>query len=95
MPDDWQVRIHRILQGYDSILCAGTSYGKSLVFEGLALLGGKGKLSDGTGGKPGVFIICSLCVAHETACPVFDLSNAKQECKCKKLRETDFEEDKE
>jgi len=44
-PDDWQVHlIHRILQGYDSIFCAGTGYGKSLIFEGLAVLGGKGKL---------------------------------------------------
>jgi ATP-dependent helicase YprA (DUF1998 family) len=45
VPDDWQVHlIHRILQGYDSIFCAGTGYGKSLIFEGLAVLGGKGKL---------------------------------------------------
>jgi hypothetical protein len=45
IPDDWQVHlIHRILQGYDSIFCAGTGYGKSLIFEGLAVLGGKGKL---------------------------------------------------
>lgn len=44
-PDDWQVHlIHRILQGFDSIFCAGTGYGKSLIFEGLATLGGKGKL---------------------------------------------------
>ena len=28
-PDDWQVHlIRRILQGYDSIFCAGTGYGK-------------------------------------------------------------------
>jgi len=45
VPDDWQVNlIHRILQGYDSIFCAGTGYGKSLGFEGLAVLDGKGKL---------------------------------------------------
>jgi len=44
-PDDWQVHlIQRIFQGYDSIFCAGTGYGKSLVFEGLAILGGAGKL---------------------------------------------------
>ncbi|KAK0466075.1 P-loop containing nucleoside triphosphate hydrolase protein, partial [Desarmillaria tabescens] len=44
-PDDWQAHlIHRILQGYDSIFCAGTGYGKSLIFEGLAALRGKGKL---------------------------------------------------
>jgi len=31
-PDDWQVHlIRRILQGYDSIFCAGTGYGKSLM----------------------------------------------------------------
>jgi ATP-dependent helicase YprA (DUF1998 family) len=44
-PDDWQVHlIRRILQGYDSIFCAGTGYGKSLIFEGLAVLGGVKKL---------------------------------------------------
>ena len=44
-PDDWQVHlIRRILQGYDSIFCAGTGYGKSLVFEALSVLGGPGKL---------------------------------------------------
>ena len=44
-PDDWQVHlIHRILQSFNSIFCAGTGYGKSLVFESLATLGGKGKL---------------------------------------------------
>jgi len=43
--DDWQVHlIRRILQGYDSIFCAGTGYGKSLVFEAPAVLGGAGKL---------------------------------------------------
>jgi len=35
-PDDWQVHlIHWIFQGFDSIFCAGTGYGKSLVFEGV------------------------------------------------------------
>ena len=44
-PDNWQVHlIQWILQGYDSIFCAGTGYGKSLVFEGLAVLGGNRKL---------------------------------------------------
>jgi len=44
-PDDWQVHlIRRILQGYDSVFCAGTGYGKSLVFEALAVLGGPRKL---------------------------------------------------
>jgi hypothetical protein len=32
-----------ILQGY-TIFCAGTGYGNSLIFEGLAVLGGKEKL---------------------------------------------------
>lgn len=45
IPDDWQLHlIRRILQGYDSIFCAGTGYGKSLIFEALAVLGGPGKL---------------------------------------------------
>jgi len=36
---DWQAQmIHRIRQGYDSILIAGTGYGKSLIFQGLAAL---------------------------------------------------------
>ena len=44
-PDDCQVHlIRRILQGYDSIFCAGTGYGKSLIFEGLAVLAGTKKL---------------------------------------------------
>ena len=35
--DEWQAHmIHRIYQGYDSILIAGTGYGKSLIFQGLA-----------------------------------------------------------
>jgi superfamily II RNA helicase len=45
MPDDWQVHlISRIRQGYDSVFLAGTGYGKSLVFEGLAVLGGQSKM---------------------------------------------------
>jgi len=45
IPDDWQVHlIRRILQGYDSIFCAGTGYGKSLVFEALSVLARPGKL---------------------------------------------------
>ena len=44
-PDAWQLHLVRtILQGYDSIFCAGTGYGKSLIFEALAVLGGPGKL---------------------------------------------------
>ena len=43
--DDWQVHlIQPILQGYNSILCAGMGYGKSIIFKGLAYLGSKGKL---------------------------------------------------
>ncbi|PPR04750.1 hypothetical protein CVT24_006896 [Panaeolus cyanescens] len=37
--DDWQVHlIHKIRMGYDSILLAGTGYGKSLIFQGLAVM---------------------------------------------------------
>jgi len=44
-PEEWQTYlISQIRQGYDSIFCAGTGYGKSLIFEGLAALGGKGKV---------------------------------------------------
>jgi superfamily II DNA helicase RecQ len=44
-PDKWQLHlILRICQGYNSIFCVGTGYGKSLVFEGLAVLGGKGRV---------------------------------------------------
>ena len=44
-PDDWQVHlIRRILQGYDLIFCAGTGYGKSLIFEALAILAGPKKV---------------------------------------------------
>ncbi|KAJ3543662.1 hypothetical protein NMY22_g3064 [Coprinellus aureogranulatus] len=44
-PDDWQAHtIRRILQGYDSVVVAGTGYGKSLIFEGLAVLGGYRKV---------------------------------------------------
>jgi ATP-dependent helicase YprA (DUF1998 family) len=44
-PDEWQLHlISRIRQGYDSVFCAGTGYGKSLIFEGLAALGGKGRV---------------------------------------------------
>ncbi|KAH6912970.1 P-loop containing nucleoside triphosphate hydrolase protein [Coprinopsis sp. MPI-PUGE-AT-0042] len=59
-PDDWQAHlIRRVLQGYDSILCAGTGYGKSLVFEGLAKLGGRKKV---------VVVICPLkALEHDQA----------------------------
>ena len=44
-PDNWQVHVIRCIpQGYDSVLCAGTGCGKSLIFEGLAILEGSGKL---------------------------------------------------
>jgi superfamily II DNA helicase RecQ len=34
---DWQTYlIYRIAEGYDSIFVAGTGYGKSIIFEGLA-----------------------------------------------------------
>ncbi|KAJ6453856.1 hypothetical protein DFH09DRAFT_1391360 [Mycena vulgaris] len=52
VPDDWQIHlIIRILRGYDSIFLAGTGYGKSLVFEAVAVLGGKNKVN---------IIICPL-----------------------------------
>ncbi|KAG8923320.1 hypothetical protein FRC01_012897 [Tulasnella sp. 417] len=41
-PEEWQLTIiQRILQRYDVIFTAGTSYGKSLVFEGVAAMAGK------------------------------------------------------
>jgi ATP-dependent helicase YprA (DUF1998 family) len=41
-PDEWQVRcIKEILQKKDVIIAAGTGYGKSLIFEGLALFNRK------------------------------------------------------
>ena len=44
-PDPWQLEvISRVLRGFDAVVCAGTGYGKSLVFEGLAVLGGKKKV---------------------------------------------------
>ncbi|KAJ7153179.1 P-loop containing nucleoside triphosphate hydrolase protein, partial [Mycena crocata] len=37
--DDWQGElIRRLRQGYDSLMVAGTGYGKSIIFEGLAAL---------------------------------------------------------
>ncbi|EPS93170.1 hypothetical protein FOMPIDRAFT_89101 [Fomitopsis schrenkii] len=51
-PDDWQAEvISRALRGYDGIFCAGTGYGKSLVFHGLAKLAGSNKV---------VVVICPL-----------------------------------
>ncbi|KAJ7765972.1 P-loop containing nucleoside triphosphate hydrolase protein [Mycena olivaceomarginata] len=49
--DDWQAElIRRLRQGYDSIMVAGTGYGKSVIFEGLAACN-KAKI---------VIIICPL-----------------------------------
>ncbi|KAJ7870190.1 hypothetical protein B0H14DRAFT_3576058 [Mycena olivaceomarginata] len=46
VPDDWQIHlIIRILRGYDSIFLAGTGYGKSLIFEAVAVLGGRKKVT--------------------------------------------------
>ena len=51
-PDRWQLELlSRLLRGFDAILCAGTGYGKSLIFEGLAVLAGKGKV---------IIVICPL-----------------------------------
>ncbi|KAJ7670672.1 P-loop containing nucleoside triphosphate hydrolase protein [Mycena polygramma] len=45
IPDLWQIYlISKILCGFDSAFLAGTGYGKSLIFEGLAVLGGKNKV---------------------------------------------------
>jgi superfamily II DNA helicase RecQ len=45
-PEEWQAHlIQQVKQGYDSIFCAGMGYGKSLVFEGIAALGGQGKVT--------------------------------------------------
>jgi ATP-dependent helicase YprA (DUF1998 family) len=44
-PDDFQAHtIRRALQGYDIIFVAGTGYGKSLIYKGIAALAGTGKL---------------------------------------------------
>ncbi|KAF7327159.1 p-loop containing nucleoside triphosphate hydrolase protein [Mycena kentingensis (nom. inval.)] len=52
LPEPWQLHtISRILCGFDCIFLAGTGYGKSLIFEGLAALGGEGKV---------VIVICPL-----------------------------------
>jgi superfamily II RNA helicase len=49
--DDWQGElIRRLRQGYDSLMIAGTGYGKSVIFEGLAALN-KSKI---------VVVICPL-----------------------------------
>ena len=49
--DNWQAElIRRLRQGYDSLLVAGTGYGKSVIFEGLAALN-KAKI---------VIVVCPL-----------------------------------
>jgi superfamily II RNA helicase len=49
--DDWQGELIRHLrEGYNSIMVAGTGYGKSVIFEGLAVLN-KAKI---------VIVICPL-----------------------------------
>ncbi|KAJ6627779.1 hypothetical protein B0H10DRAFT_1991844 [Mycena sp. CBHHK59/15] len=49
--DDWQGElIRRLRQGYDSLMIAGTGYGKSIIFEALAALN-KSKI---------VIVICPL-----------------------------------
>ena len=67
-PDDWQVHlIRRILQGYDSIFCAGTGYGKSLIFEALAILAGPKKV---------VLVISPLkALERDQVCGLLLLSN--------------------
>lgn len=40
--EEWQSEtILRVLEGYDSIFVAGTGYGKSVIFEGLAAMSPK------------------------------------------------------
>lgn len=44
-PDKWQLHlISWIRQVYNSIFYVGTGYGKSLIFKGLAVLGGKSRV---------------------------------------------------
>lgn len=65
-PDKWQVvLIMQIRTGLDSICLAGTEYGKSLVFKGLAALGGKNKT---------VIVVCplkALQIDQVGLCPVY------------------------
>ena len=52
-PDDWQLEIIKCIhEGSDSILIAGTGYGKSCIFESLALLGASERKA--------VLVICPL-----------------------------------
>ena len=45
-PEEWQVHlIQRVKQWDDSIFLAGAGYGKSLVFEGLAVIRGQRKVT--------------------------------------------------
>src|SRR5882762_10803639 len=45
-PDKWQAYlIQRVQDGYNNIFCAGTGYGKSIIFEGIAALGGPRKVT--------------------------------------------------
>lgn len=54
--EDWQAHvIYRLLQGYDGVCIAGTGYGKSIIFEGLA------SMSD----EKVVLVICPLKVLEK------------------------------
>ena len=66
-PDEWQIElIRRVLCGYDSILLAGTGYGKSLLFQALAVLGGRGKV---------VLVACPLkALEMDQVCRVYPMS---------------------
>ena len=45
-PDEWQAYlIQKVQDGYDTIFCTGTGYGKSVVFEEIAALGGQRKVT--------------------------------------------------
>ncbi len=82
-PEDWQLAvIQRIVQRYDVIFTAGTSYGKSLIFEGVAAVSGTSKIS---------IVITPLKALernqvrhHITPCHIVDLQTAS--CRLKKLK---------
>ena len=63
IPDDWQIEIVKeVHEGKDSIFIAGTGYGKSYVFETLALLGE----------RKVVLVICPLkALEYDQVCIIF------------------------
>lgn len=67
--EDWQAHvIYRLLQGYDGVCIAGTGYGKSIIFEGLA------SMSD----EKVVLVICPLKVLEkDQVCDPFSLNSLR------------------